>query len=189
MTGTVPTLDAVLESYMLDSGTEGALSSYLQRYPQFSVELIDLAHQAQRLSTDEQPPLDAAALVSIDAIRRIALAAWPQEAAQRNLFAELRPADYGRVSRVLGVPRQVIGAVKDGLAITSSIPTGWLQRFAEELGGTVSELLASIGVGQRAASYKSEERPETKEAVAFEQILIEAKVDERRRAEIMSGDA
>ena len=189
MTGTAPTLDAVLESYMLDAGSEGALPSYLKRYPQFSLELIDLAHQARRSPTDEPAKLDASALTSIEAMTKRVVAAWPQAEGQRNLFAELRPADYGRLSSALGVPRQVIGAVKDGLAITSTIPRGWLQRFAEELGGTVTELVASFGVRQLAASYKSEERPALKQAVAFEQILIEARVDEKRRTEIMSGDA
>lgn len=188
MNGTVPTLDAVLESYMLDADVEGALTSYLRRYPQFALELVDLAHQSRRAPSDGQAELDAQALASIEAVTTRALAAWPQAEGRRNLFADLRPADYGRLSNALGVPRQVIGAVKDGLAIGTSIPTGWLQRLAEELGGTASQLLASIGVGPRAASYKSEERPEAKEAVAFEQILIEAKVDEKRRAEIMSGD-
>lgn len=181
-----PALDAVLESYLLDSGSEGALATYLGRYPQFSAELIDLAHQSRRVLPDETPELDAAGCASVSAVLADVLAAWPAASESRHLFANLRPADYGRLSETLKVPRQVIGAIKDGLAIPASIPSGWLRRFAGELGGTVTELLASIGRGREAASYKSEDRPEQREPVAFEQILIEAKVDDARRAEIMS---
>ncbi|VVT24042.1 conserved hypothetical protein [Sphingomonas sp. EC-HK361] len=189
MSAEEPTLDAVLEAFMMDAHQDGALATYLQRHPQFSLELIDLSHEMHRIPADEPLPLDHAARTSIDAVVARVLDTWPMQEGPRNLFAELRPADYGRVSTTMGVPRGVIGAVKDGLAIWSTIPGKWLARLAAALGGTVDELRASIGGASPQASYKSEARPERKEPVPFEQLLIEARVDEARRAEIMDdGD-
>lgn len=189
MSAEEPTLDAVLEAFMMDAHQDGALATYLQRHPQFSLELIDLSHEMHRAPADEPPPLDHAARTSMDAVVARVLEAWPVREGARNLFAELRPADYGRVSKTMGVPRGVIGAVKDGLAIWSTIPRKWLARLAAALGGTVDELRASIGGASPQASYKSETRPERKDPVPFEQLLIEARVDDARRAEIMEdGD-
>lgn len=180
------TLDAVLESYMLEADNEGTLATYLTRYPQFAIQLLDLAHQSQRVLSDEIPELDAAGSRAVDAALAAAIQGWPSTIGSRDLFADLKPADYGRLSGALGVPRQVLGAVRDGLAIVETIPHGWLRRFAEALNGSTDDLLASIGGRRPAASYKSEERPAEPRPVPFSQILVEAKVSEERRAEIMS---
>lgn len=181
-----PTLEAVLEAFLLDAHEEGALATYLRRHPGFSLELIDLAHHARRVEPDAPRAIDQAAQAAVDALTAQVLAAWPVTAERRNLFAELRPSDYGRISTTMGVPRGVIGAVKDGLAIWSSIPSGWLKRLAEALRGSIDELHDSIRQQTAHASFKADARPEQGEPVEFEQLLIEARVDDERRAEIMA---
>lgn len=188
MTAPDPTLDAVLESYLLVAHEDSALAGYLKRFPQFALDLVDLSHETQRMLEDDPRPLDPTALASIQAMADAAVAGWPADGRARNLFAELRPADYGRVANAMGVPRGVIGGIKDGLALWASIPGRWLGRLAEALGGTVDELRDSIGTSRAQASFKSEARPETKEPVTFEQLLVEARVDPARIAQIMEED-
>ena len=185
MTATNPTLDAVLESFLLEADTHGSLATYVQRFPQFALELVDLSHEARRTPADDPRPLDAAAMAAIHALTNDALAAWPSDGQARNLFADLRPADYGRISSVMGVPRGVIGAIKEGLAIWASIPQRWLARLADALGGSVEDLRGSVGYGRTQASFKSEVRPERREPVTFEQLLKEARVDGTLIARIM----
>lgn len=188
MTATDPTLDAVLESFLLEADVHGALATYVHRFPHFALELVDLSHDAHRTPVDDPQPLDSAALATIRTLTDGVLDGWPTQGKARNLFAELRPADYGRVSTAMGVPRGVIGAIKDGLAIWASIPQRWLRRLADALGGTVEELRGSIGPGRAQASFKSEARPEQKEPVTFKQLLVEANVDETHIARIMEDD-
>ena len=183
-------LNDVLEAYMLDSDETGALARYLSHYPQYASELLALAHQAAQVLSDDTRAPDAATRASIEAAVAQLMRAWPSPAVSDNPFAAMEPADFRRVSKILEVPIQVIGAIRDGLAIPTSIPSGWLRRLAQTMGTSVADLMRSMGkTAQPAASFKSEARPEVKEPVPFERILIDAKVDPAKRAEIMSDVA
>ena len=188
MSAAAPLLDNVLESFLLDFGAEGVLEHYLVAYPQFALELIDLAHEAPRETADLADPIAPAERAAIDAAVAKIGQHWPAEAAGRHdLFAALRPADYGRLSEALDVPRQVIAAVRNRRAIPDTIPGGFMRRMASALGGSVDDLLFSMGVSPALQpSFKAVDRPQALEPVAFEQILIEARVSEERRREILA---
>ena len=180
-----PELDDVLEAFMLDASEEGALARYLCEYPQFAGPLLQLAHEVRRDLPDEYPALDAAGRAAIEAGWVRLDAAWPAEA--RSLFAGRSPAEYGRVATELRVPRQLISALRDGRVILETVPGGFLRRLASALGGTIDELLASIGARPALArSYKAEQRPAPQEPVPFEQAMVEARVPEERRIEILA---
>lgn len=188
MNTALPLLDDVLESFMLDCSEPNALKRYVALYPDYALALVDLAHNIAGPTSDEPMPLDAAERSILDDAVASAASSWPAEAAgTRDLFVMLGPADYGRVSAELGVPRQVVAAVRNRRAIPDTIPRGFLRRMATALGGTIDDLLASIGAAPvAAASYKAVEQPAAAAAVTFEQILIDARVSPERRAEIMA---
>lgn len=180
-----PELDDVLEAFMLDASEEGALARYLCEYPQFAGPLLQLAHESRREVPDEDPALDANGRAAIEAGWARLDAAWPAQTG--SLFAGRAPAEYGRVATELRVPRQLISALRDGRVIVETVPGGFLRRLAAALGGTVDELLESIGARPALArSYKAEQRPAAKEAVPFEQAMVEARVPEERRVEILA---
>lgn len=185
--GAQPELEDVLEAFMLDAEQEGVLAQYLSDYPQYSAQLLDLAHQMRSVPPDELPPLGQPCQ---DAIRKgfeQLSAAWPAQ--ERNLFAGLAPTDYGRVAKDLSVPRQVLSGIRDGRVLVPTIPTRFMRRLAEALRGTVDELTASIGgVPATARSYKSKERPETRDAVSFEQALVDARVPAEEREHLLADD-
>lgn len=185
--GVQPELEDVLEAFMLDADEQGALARYLSDYPQYRAQLLDLAHQMRSVLPDELPPLGEPCQQAIRRGWEQLSAAWP--AAERNLFADLAPADYGRVAKELSVPRQVLSGIRDGRVLTPTIPNGFMRRLAEALRGTVEDLASSIG-GTRslAPSYKSEQRPEARAAVSFEQALIEARVPEAERQRLLADD-
>ena len=185
--GVMPELEDVLETFMLDADEQGALARYLSDYPQFKAELLDLAHQMARDEPDELPPIGDPCK---DAIRRgweKLSASWP--ATDRNLFADLSPADYGRVAKELSVPRQILAAIRDGRVLVPTIPAGFMRHLADALRGSVEELASSIG-GRTASvrSYKSEQRPESAAAVSFEQALMDARVPEDERKRLLADD-
>lgn len=180
-----PELDDVLEAFMLDASEEGALARYLCEYPQFAGPLLQLAHEVRRDVPDENPALDAAGRAAIEEGWAGLDAAWPAEA--RSLFAGRSPAEYGRVATELRVPRQLISALRDGRVILDTVPGGFLRRLALALGGTIDELRASIGTRPALArSYKAEQRPAAQEPVPFDQAMVEARVPEERRIEILA---
>lgn len=185
--GVEPELEDVLEAFMLDAAEEGALVRYLGDYPQYRAQLLDLAHEMARPVPDELPPLDQPCREAVARGWEKLSAGWP--AGERNLFAELAPADYGRVARELSVPRQLLAAIREGRVIASTIPRRFMGELARALRGTVDELVSSIGAGpQLARSYKSEQRPAKNEPVSFEQALIEARVPEGERERLLADD-
>lgn len=179
-----PALEDVLEAFMLDCGREGALADYLRDYPQYAAELVDLAHEMSATIPEEPPLLDEPCRQAIRKGWEQLRTAWPQN--NRNLFAGLSPADYGRVAGEVNVPRQILSAIRDGGIIMGSIPASFMRRLGAALSGTVEELGASAGGGRLQAQYKSDERPEARAPVTFEQALIDARVPEEQRASLLA---
>jgi hypothetical protein len=188
MSAATPLLDDVLESYVLGAGEAGLLERYVAAYPQFAVELVDLAHAIERPVADDAGPLSLQERPSVDRALAAVNAAWPAAAAgEQDLFAGLVPAAYGQLARALGVPLQVIAAVRNRRAIPDTIPRGFLRRMAEALSGTLEDLMFSIDTQRLATSnYKAVDHVVAQGPVPFEQILIEARVPEDRRREILA---
>ena len=185
--GVQPELEDVLEAFMLDADEQGALARYLSEYPQYKAQLLDLAHQMGRAEPDELPTLGDPCKAVIKKGWETLSAVWPTT--DRNLFADLSPADYGRVAKQLSIPRQVLAAIRDGRVLLPSIPAAFLRRLAETLHGNLEELASSIGTKPaEARSYKSEQRPEHSAAVSFEQLLVEARVPDDERERLLADD-
>ncbi|WP_404790616.1 hypothetical protein [Altericista sp. CCNU0014] len=71
------------------------------------------------------------------------------------------------------------------------MPTPFLERLASALNSTVESLkdaLALPPTPKLAQSYKADDRPEVREPVTFEQILIEADVPPDPRALLMTTE-
>ncbi len=185
--GVQPELEDVLEAFMFDANEQGALARYLSDYPQYKAELLDLAHQMTSVEPDELPTIGEPCKEAIRKGWDKLSAAWP--AVDRNLFADLSPVDYGRVAKELSVPRQVLAGIRDGRVHVPSIPSGFMRLLADALRGSMEELTSSIG-GRPvlARSYKSEQRPEVRAAITFEQALIDARVPEEERKRLLSAD-
>lgn len=182
-----PELEDVLEAFMLDAEQDGALARYLSDYPQYRAELLDLAHQMRSVPPDELPPLGEPCQQAIRRGWEKLSAAWSAD--RRNLFADLAPADYGRIAKELSVPRQVLSGIRDGRILVDTIPSRFMRLIASALHGTVDELAQSIAAGQvLARSYKSEQRPETRPAVSFEQALIDARVPGEERERLLADE-
>ena len=188
MSAEMPMLDDVLESFLLESTEPNALQRYLEAYPDYARDLVDLAHAIALEPVDETLVLGPNERLSIERAVEKASAAWPAEAVgQHDLFAALGPSAYGKLARELAVPLQVVAAVRNRRAIPDTIPRGFLRRMASALSGTIDDLLFSIEVPRAVASnYKATERPVAQAPVPFEQILIEARVPEERRLEILA---
>jgi hypothetical protein len=188
-------MDDVLESFALEAeGDATALARYLRDYPQYALALVDLSHEMAQSMLDEAAPpspRDEAQIAS----------AWTRFAAMVpttigtvqdqpvSVFDGRSAAEMKTLATALGVPRQVVAAVRDRRVLVDTIPKGFLARMAAGIDAHLEDLMASIG-GVRSAtlapSYKADTRPVLSSQVPFERILIDAGVTEETRAGILA---
>jgi hypothetical protein len=106
-----------------------------------------------------------------------------------SVFDGRSAAEMKTLATALGVPRQVVAAVRDRRVLVDTIPKGFLARMAAGIDAHLEDLMASIG-GVRSAtlapSYKADTRPVLSSQVPFERILIDAGVTEETRAGILA---
>lgn len=180
-----PSRESVLDAFAVESEPgRSTLERYLDLYPEYSEELIDLARELRREACDDTAPLSAADQALIDA-------AWSRHAAAipagADPFAALTVDDWRAVAQGLDVPRQVVTALRERRISLLSIPRRFLQRFAEATRSSVAQLEASWGSGQLTGvrSYKADGKPTAGEQVTFEQVLIDAGVPAEKRVQLL----
>lgn len=180
-----PSCESVLDAFAVESEPgRSTLERYLQLYPEYSGELIDLARELSREACDDTAPLSAADQALIDS-------AWSRHAAAipaADPFAALTVDDWRAVAQRLEVPRQVVTALRERRISLLSIPRRFLQRFAEATRSSVAQLEAAWGLGQLTGvrSYKAYGKPTAGEQVTFEQVLVDAGVPANKRARLLA---
>jgi hypothetical protein len=177
----------VLDAFAVepDQGSE-TLVRYLQQYPQYAEELVDLSRELSRIGIDEAAPLSPADQPRIEE-------AWQQYrdasvVGHRDLLSSLTIDQRRKAADGLRVPRQVITALIERRVISDSMPRRTLRRLADLLDLTVEAFLESLRgpAVATARSYKANVKPQTASQVTFERILIEADVPADIRAELLS---
>ncbi|HEK1692139.1 TPA: hypothetical protein SMR48_003384 [Pseudomonas putida] len=168
-------LDQVLESFAMEHDADGqALRRYLQEYPEYAPQLVDLSQEIFRFDILDESPLSMEDQMRIDtAWSRIQSA--PTKAVT-DLFADLSVPKLREVAQTLDVPRQVITAFRERAVIVASIPMCFLTKLAGLLGSSVQDLQDSLSLPPQAQarSYKADGKPSEAARVTFEQLLRDA---------------
>jgi hypothetical protein len=149
-------LDQVLESFAMEHDADGqALRRYLQEYPEYAPQLVDLSQEIFRFD--------------------IRIQSAPTKAVT-DLFADLSVPKLREVAQTLDVPRQVITAFRERAVIVASIPMRFLTKLAGLLGSSVQDLQDSLSLPPQAQarSYKADGKPSEAARVTFEQLLRDA---------------
>lgn len=184
-----PSCEDVLDAFAIEQNHDKAtLERYLQRFPQYAIELAHLSHELSRAPI-EPTELSANDHAAIDD-------AWQRyssspSGASTNVFTALQVPQLRQLASKLGVPRQIISAFRDQRVIVSSIPAGFLSRVAETLNTTVDEIrqaLITPSVISYDRSHKADEKPAKSPPITFEQLLVEAQVSDSERAKLMAED-
>lgn len=184
-----PSLEAVLDAFAAEGDADRmTLERYLRLYPEYVGEIVDLASEMRRELEESSAPLTTAELALID-LAWARYVAGPQQIPAKPAPA-LTAEEWRTVAQLLGVPRQVVTALRERRVALSTIPRGFLRRFAEATGSSLEELQSAWTsvplVGAR--SYKADDKPNSGGQVAFEQVLIEAGVSDDKRAQLL-GEA
>ena len=182
-------VESVLESFLLEDEVDaGTLTSYLQRYPEFTTELTDLSREIA--CTSDYPNY-----VASEGDDALIAQAWKMHAdtappAKVDPLALLQPKELNKLASALQLPRQVLAALRERRVIVASISAKFLDTLAEELACSVSaliEILSSPTAAEPAGSHKSDVKPQVAEKVDFARVLQDAGVDSSRVADLVAS--
>jgi hypothetical protein len=183
-----PSRESVLDAFAVESEHGRAtLQRYLELYPEYVGELIDLSHELSRAKVIDQEPLSSADQALIDA-------AWSKHRAAVSTTAapleSLTVDDWRAVATELDVPRQVVTALREKRISLASIPRRFLRRFADATRSSIDQLEAFWNAGQYTAarSYKADGKPSIGSQVTFEKALTDAGVSAEKRASLLAEE-
>lgn len=179
MAGHSPTTrEDVLGAFAMDfePGKTGLLDRYLSRYPEYSLQLVDLSRELSR-ELEEDMPLntDARATVTRGMHRLQVRMATLQSLkdAPAKMFIDAAKAS--------ALPIQAGLALRERRVEPSTIPARILEALAHALQASVAVFNSYLALPPQVSQLranKSNDKPTAAEKVSFERILREAGVDE-----------
>lgn len=184
-----PQLEDVLDAFSVepDHGKE-TLGRYLQDYPQYANEIVDLSFELSKPINQSDTPWSTNELAEIEA-------AWQKHGKamliSENPFEAISIQQLRQIATDLDVPRSVISAFRERQVIITSVPQKFLRRLATALGQTMEGFLAfaeSIAPTSISRSYKSNVKPQSIEQITFETLLIQSQVPEVKRKKLLSEE-
>jgi hypothetical protein len=182
--------DQVLESFAMEPDTNGkTLERYLQEYPEYASQLVDLSQQIFRFGIEDESPLSAEDQMRIDsAWSRIQSA--PSKVAIDPL-ADLSIPKLREIAQTLDVPRQVLTAFRERTVIVASIPKRFLTRLADLVESNFQALRETLAQPPQlfTRSYKADDKPAEAVQVTFEQLLRDAGLSDEQIALLLTDDA
>ena len=181
----------VLYAFAVESNPgRNILEQYLQDYPEYAIELIDLSYELSREVCEDEAPLSADDHALIESAWQRHVEAAPREAV--DPFATLSVVELRELAQRLDVPRQVITAFRERRVEPASVPSPFLKQLAAALNSTVEILRNALVLPPEPGlirSYKAGARPKAQASVTFEQLLIEADVPLDKRVLLMADES
>ena len=183
-------LEEVLDAFIMEEDTgKATLLRYLNDFPQFASDLVDLSREMTLGTEQSSGPLSKAN-------ESIVAAAWKRHAAvvpggSLDPLGSLLPTQLNQLSAAFSLPRQVFSALRERRVIVASISESFLSSLSEKIGCPFDRLVASLNEPAQATvagSHKSDVKPEAPRKVTFEQILTDAEIGSDRLAELVRGE-
>jgi hypothetical protein len=161
MTGHPEDAEDILAAFAIEPNHDKkTLDRYLDAFPDFRSELLELALELELCEMDDSP-LDLESAVVADSWARYS----------KTSLASPTPASFTReVATSLGVRAAVIAQLRDRAISSNSIPQHFLARLAKALGAGVDELSTYLNAPRTlapGASYKSQGKPTTAQQIAL----------------------
>jgi hypothetical protein len=177
----------VLNAFAMDfEPGAGVLQRYISQYPQYSLQLIDLARELSR-EFDDDRPLDANDLTAVDAgmrkLQRASISLQTLQAAPAKKFTD--------AVKKLGLPIQVGLALRECRIEASTVPSRVLAKLSQALEAPVEVLLAHLALPPQTSQLrasKSSTKPAAAEKVSLERILRDAGYDEAALSQFLNDE-
>ena len=182
--------DQVLESFAMESDTSGqTLQKYLQEYPEYATQLVDLSLEIFRFSILDETPLSEEDQTRIDSAWN--LIRYTQSEIATDPIAKLSVPKLREIAHSLNEPRQVITAYRERTVIVTSVPMQFLVQFAGLVDISIQEFLNALALPPQslARNYKADVKPTQAVQVTFEQLLRDAGMsDEQIELLLLNND-
>lgn len=191
--------DDIVEEILLAFSVEhlqdnATLERFLRQYPHLADQLIELSLdlRLQRATEKVTAPTDEdwveASLLAFHAILPV-----HTSAEVKDPFTNLSSQELVALRRELDVPSGVIQGFSSRLVDVASVPASFVDALAIGLRSTADDLRRFMAAPPRRApsiSYKADNNPSAEtEKITFEDLLMQCKVpDERRRQLLASRD-
>lgn len=162
------------------------LKSYLKRYPQFAEDLVELSFLISDLTEDDVPLSEHDQNRVESACSRIQR---PSSSPTITVLARLKERSV-EVASTLGVPRQVVTALRECVVDVSTLTQRVASSVARQLEVSVDEFRIALAGPEQSAPrlYRSDHPPRSSGKVSFEQVLREANVPEQKIVELLQDD-
>lgn len=187
-TSSNPSREDVLNAFAMEPELgHKTLEDYLREFPEYSSDLVDLSAELSKPDLKSEVPLSEAERKQISS--QLARFRKGKSNATSDPFAPLSLSQLRHVAKSLNIPRQILTAFRERLVLVSSIPRPFLQRLATSLESNVEEIVSYLEQPPSpiaAKSHKALEKPEVRENIEFEQLLVEAGVADELRAEFLA---
>lgn len=192
-----PDRTEVLEEFALEAEHDPqALERYIERYPNLANDLVDLARELMRPIPTNPKPLSRSEEEIIETYWQnystgTPIPSSPLEKGAKPVLRGRAVQDVRDIAGKLGLPRQVIAALREGRVIFATIPERFLEMLATAAGSTVAAAREELNISRplaSAGSFKADKKLSQPTQVSFEQILIEAGVDDTTRNKCFGTD-
>ncbi|WP_341917088.1 hypothetical protein [Hydrocarboniphaga effusa] len=174
MSGSDPKEDILLAFAVEDRHDSATLERYLAQHPELADDLIDLSNElrlARAFGPTDVPPEESA---DVDAAFNELLNAAPALAQVPDLFSPYTGQAFAELARALNLPRSFLQPFRDRLVDPLSIPSRFVQRFANATRNNTSiakQYFALPPVAEAALSFKSEGKPGAPKQVRFADLV------------------
>lgn len=180
--------EAVLYAFAMEADHgRGTLERYLKEYPDLSVELVDLASELRLEETFAGRATAPVPDPGCDAAWKDFLACTPDAmpaAVVVDPFSRFKGPAFVGLAKALDVPRSILTALRDGLVVASSVPQGFLGRFAEAADATVESVRAYLAQDRQATAglaFKADSKPSHQGQTTFRQLILNTEMAESQR--------
>jgi hypothetical protein len=166
----------------------GTLERYLELYPRFAEELVDLSHELRIGGRSLSEAVDEATVQR--ALQQLVGASARAQATAANPFDTVRGEAFADLADTLRVPRSLLMAFRDRLVIASTVPAAFAARVARGARTTLADLMKHLELPSQLApqaSYKADGKPSAAEKVAFDALLKSNGVTEEQKTDIYTA--
>jgi hypothetical protein len=181
-------LEEVLLAFAVEPVRDRAtLERYLELYPRFAEDLVDLSHELRIGGRGIAEAVEDDATVQRALQQLVGASA---RAAAANPFDAFRGEAFADLADMLRVPRSLLIAFRDRLVIASTVPAAFAARVARGARTTVADLMKHLELPSLLgpqASYKADGKPSAAEKMAFDALLESSGVTDKQKSDIYTA--
>lgn len=190
-------IDSITAQYADDVRNDRAprMEEYLQRYPQYTSELLEFAiyfhtigFDAEALDATPAPALSAAAQRAVFRIRErnAAIAATPVTQSIEGLVKQGIKAGYNarKLAETVGLSIDLLGKLEARVIAVATIPPTLIRRLAgtlQVMPEAVSTYLGAVQPGQAGAFYYADQPPSQQQESFLDAVQASALSPERKQ--------